>query len=349
MDMRLTTRWLGAVAVALVAGLTGLRGDVIGLENGSRLVGTVAGVAPGKVLLATDFAGVLALDASRIVHLETETPLNLAFTDGRRASGTLSAGETGAVLQTAEGVLPVADLKDVKAVWVEGQPDPTMPPPVCRTWQHELAMDVGGKSGNTRKFRAGGAVKSVLSGPEDRLMLYARAVQAEENDSTTEEEYIGGADYEHSLDTRHLWYARMEAETDDIEGVDLRLTTAGGYGFYFIKEENQSLRGRLGLQYRHEKYDTGDTEDDVAPEIGVRYEVALRTWLRLVSEVTYAPAFDDPSDYRIDHSTAVDIPLGTPKRWSLRLGITNTYNSVAPADSENLDTVYLARLVLKLP
>lgn len=349
--MRLRTRWLRAVAVAVAlgAGLTGLQADVVMLENGSRLVGTVEGIAPGKVLLATDFAGTLTLDAARIVHIRTETPVNIAFTDGRRVSGTLAAEETGAVVRTAEGSLPIADMKDVKAVWAEGQPDPTLPGQVRRTWRHELAVDLGGKSGSTRTFRAGGAVKSVLTGPDDRLTLYGRAVEAEENHSTTEEEYIGGGDYEHSFWKRHLWYARFEAEADDIEGIDLRTTTAGGYGYYFIKEDTQSLRGRLGLQYRHEKYDTSDTEDVLAPEIGASYEVALRSWLKLVSEITYAPAFDDPSNYRIDHTSALDIPLNGPKRWSLRLGITHTYNSIAPPGYENLDTVYLARLVLKLP
>jgi putative salt-induced outer membrane protein YdiY len=180
-------------------------------------------------------------------------------------------------------------------------------------------------------------------------MLYARGTKAEENHQETENETLGGVDFERTFRDRHLWYARGEIEQDDIEGLDLRTTTAGGYGYYFVKEPTQSLRGRVGLQYRHERYDTGLTEDTLAPEFGLRYEAALRTWAKLVSEVTYAPAFDRPSDYRLDHTTAVDIPLAAAKRWALRLGVTNSYNSIAVEDHDKLETLYLARLVLKLP
>jgi putative salt-induced outer membrane protein YdiY len=327
----------------------GAAADIVVLENGSRLVGTVVGIAPGKVVLVTDFAGVLTLDSTRIAGIHSATLLHVAFVDGNRVAGTLVAETAGTVLRTESGDLPIVALPPVKAVWPEGQPDPTLAPPPGRKWTHEVAVDLGGRTGNTHKVRLGGAARSVFSGPADSTALYLRGVLAEENGRETEDELIGGADYERSFTKRHIWYTRVEAERDDIEALDLRTTAAAGYGYYFIKQDPDLLRARAGVQYRHEDYQSGRTEDTLAPEFGGRYEVNLSTWARLVSEITYAPAFDDLSNYRVDHSTAVDIPLNSTKRWILRLGVTNSYNSTVPDDYDKLETTYMARLVLKLP
>ena len=347
--MRTGMRGVAAAATALWLVLGTAVADVVMLENGSRLVGRLAGLAPGKILWATDFAGILTLEAARVVDIRTEQPVHVAFEDGHQVTGNLAAAEVGAVLQTAAGPLPVVDLKGIKAVWNEGQPDPTQQPPPGRTWTHELSLNVSGKSGNSNTSRVGGSAKSVLAGPRDKTVLTLRGTHAEENEVDTENEVIGGADYERTFLKRQLWYARAEAERDTIEGVDLRLTGAGGYGYYFIRNEIRSLRGRLGLQYRHEDYASGREEDVLAPEFGLRLETPLRTWAKLISEVTYAPAFDEPSNYRLDHTSAVDIPLTASKRLSLRFEVRNTYNSAAEDEVDKLDTVYLARLVLKFP
>ncbi len=342
-----------AVVVALLAagwaGVVAVAADVVVLENGSRLVGTLVSIAPGKVVLNTDFAGPLTLESKRIVEIRAETRLHVAFADGRRVAGTLAAEPVGTVLRTEAGVLPIADLQAIQAVWPEGQPDPTLAPPPGRKWTHELAADIGGRSGNASKVRVGGAARSVLAGPDDKTALYLRGAMAEENGNETEDELIGGADYERAFTKRHMWYTRAELERDDIETLDLRSTAAGGYGYYFIKQAPDMLRGRVGVQYRREDYQSGRTEDTVAPEAGVRYEVSLKTWAVLVSEITYAPAFDDFANYRVDHSTSLDIPLSATKHLALRLGVTNSYNSTAPDSTERLDTTYMARLVLKLP
>jgi hypothetical protein len=114
------------------------------LENGSRLVGTLAGMAPGKILWATDFAGTVTLDAARVVDIRTDHPVHVAFEDGHRIAGDLAAAAAGAVLRTATETLPVADLKGIKAVWTEDQPDPTQLPPPGRAWTHELTLNLSG-------------------------------------------------------------------------------------------------------------------------------------------------------------------------------------------------------------
>jgi putative salt-induced outer membrane protein YdiY len=347
--MKLRCVWTAAVLAAWCAVAADVPTDVVVLANGSRLVGTVTGIAPGKIVLKTDFAGVLTLDSKLVVEMRAATQMHVAFADGRRVVGTLAAEAAGPVLRTESGPLPVADLQPVKAAWPEGQPDPTLAPPPARKWTHELALDVGGRTGNTRKTSLGGAVRSVLAGPDDKTALYARGVWAKENGTKTEDELLGGADYERVLTKRHTWYGRVEAEQDDIEALDLRTTAALGYGYYFIKQDPDMLRARVGLQYRHEDYQSGRTEDTVAAELGVRFERNLTSWAKLVSEITYAPAFDDLQDYRVDHCSSLDIPLGNTKHWTLRLGVLNSYNSTAADDRERLDTTYMARLVLKLP
>lgn len=351
--MKMRCVWATAVLAAWGIVAADAPADVVVLDNGARLVGKIASVATGKVVLNTDYAGTVTLESKRIVEITSATKLNVAFADGHRVAGTLAAAAGGPALRTDSGALPIADLQAVKAAWPEGQPDPTVAP--GRKWAHEVALDVTGKTGNSRKTRVGGSARSVLAGPDDKTALYLRGAWAKEDGKETENELIGGADYERNLSKRQSWYTRVEGEQDDIEGVDLRATAAAGYGYYFVKDDPNLLRARIGVQYRREEYQPdaadpdGRNEDTVAAELGLRYEKNLGTWARLVSEVTYAPAVDDIQNYRIDHSSALDIPLNNSKHLSLRLGVTNSYNSTAPDDKQRLDTTYMARLVMKLP
>ena len=62
------------------------------------------------------------------------------------------------------------------------------------------------------------------------------------------------------------------------------------------------------------------------------------------NDLTYVPAVDDFSNYRVVHDSGIEIPIGSSENWKLRLGILNEYQSETPAD-EKLDTSYYTRMI----
>ena len=325
-----------------------LLADKIYLTDGTVIVGQLQKIAASKASIQTSFAGELVIDQANITQIETTAPLTGVLTNEQRFQGNLQPGAASGQLQVAGSSAPIA-LDSVKALWAEGIADPTIPPPPPgREWSGEAYLDMSGKTGNTEKFYGGAGAKAVMTGPDDRLLMYIKGAYARENSVTNEKEYIAGADYEHSIaNTLNSWFVRAEMEKDEFSGIDLRTHVVAGYGYFFFKEEDTQLRFRIGLSYQRREFETGRNEDTYGLDLNLHYERRIDDWGTLVSDLTYTPGLDDIDDYRIYHETALDIPLLMQKPLSLRLGISNEYNNLVAEDVERLDTTYFAKLVYK--
>ena len=226
--------------------------------------------------------------------------------------------------------------------------DPTVVVVPGREWSGEIYADLSGKTGNTEKFNGGVGTSATLAGPQDKLRLYIGGKYERENGNTSTEEYLGGVDYESTIaGTNNSWYARYEIEKEETSGVKLRHELGLGYGYYFIKDDITQLRGRVGFTGKTKEYTTGDHDDSVGVEFALHFERKIEEWGKLVSDLTYQPAFDNINDYRIVHESALDIPMLIKVPLNLRIGIQNEYNSQVADGTERLETSYFAKIVYK--
>jgi putative salt-induced outer membrane protein YdiY len=311
--------------------------DTIVLDNGSRLVGKIVSLQQGKVSLETDFAGTLALPVERISSLQTDGALRFRLPDDKETEGTLAVQNGTARIQAADAAvqLPVSQI-DVAGPAGQDLPAKPLPAPKHK-WSYEVNTNFRGKSGNTDSKELGFGAAALRKSDSDRLRLYAAWNRDEKNGTKTEDEMLGGVDYERELNERFSWYARTELERDDIELISLRATVAGGLGYYLIKNQVRELRFRSGLQYQRESYDYDAADKDaIGMEFGVRHCWNIGDWGKLVNDVTYSAAFEDWQDYRIVHESSLDIALAESQLWKLRLAAPGT---------EELDTTYFLKLV----
>jgi hypothetical protein len=61
--------------------------DVVTLTDGSRVLGTVQRLQDGKLIMETQFAGTLEIDASLIETIATDAPVNVGVDTGDRLVG----------------------------------------------------------------------------------------------------------------------------------------------------------------------------------------------------------------------------------------------------------------------
>lgn len=320
--------------------------DTIELDNGSRLVGEVTAVRQGKITLKTDFAGNLSIPLGRVVSLQTDGPLRVAVAERGEAVGPVIL--TGGQIEVRDPAAPlVATAAELLAAGPADQPlvvGPPPPPPP--RWGFEGSVSYRAKSGNTNNSRLHLGTVAEKKWAKERLKLHATWVQAENNYKESENEMIGGADFERQLNERFLWYARTELERDSIEEISLRTTLAAGFGWYAVRNEHRELRLRAGLQYRREAYSNDEpTNNSFGLELGARHAWQIAPWGKMVNEFVYSSSFDDWANYRIVHESSLDFPLAKSKYWLLRLGLSHEYNSVVATKIEQLDTTYFLRLV----
>ena len=327
---------LAAVAAVVSAGW--LSADQITLTDQSVIRGTVKSIQGGKAVVKTDFAGDLTISQDKILKITTDSAVTVVRKDkpAEKVNGTITA--PAGTQQINAVALPMAD---IAYLWAAGMPDPTLPkPPEGRKWSGEASLDIVGKTGNTEKFNGGAGVKATLAGPADKLLLYANATYDRENGVTNTKKYIAGADYEQKIaGTKNSWYARVEFEQQTTSGLRLREEAAVGYGYYFIDEERTQLRARVGLTAKSRKFVDGSHNDSMGAEAGLHYEQKIDEWGTWVTDLTYPPAREN------FHESSLDIPMLMKKPLSLRLGISNEYNSRVADGLERLETNYFVKLV----
>lgn len=355
--MKHSLRWNCACSLLLLSAAF-VSADVIVTSDGSRLVGTIEQWADGTVVLDTEFAGRLKIDAGKIKSITTEGRLNVEFTSGDRLVGTLTSEsrQNETVMHTELGEIPIAPER-IKAAWRVGADSPDVIALKQKMEQAQEALkprwtttlEVGGsmREGNidTKKIR--GRFDLQRKTDQDLLKFFLAVHFAEQDDLRTENEYKGGIWYENQLDERQFWYTRTELEFDEFENLDLRATASAGLGRYWLKQPERELKTSAGLGYRHEAFNTGRTTGQAVIDLALNYRVDLAPWVQLTHSGLFSPAIEDFGDYRLDFDTAFVFPF-KQENWKLKLGMTNQYSSNPQPGIVRLDNTYYANVVLEL-
>ncbi|MFM1547771.1 MAG: YdiY family protein [Lentisphaeria bacterium] len=323
--------------------------DMVRIEDGSVLHGTVVGVDGEVVHIHTSFGGVIKVSAGQVVGLSISKERFYSLQSGSTLLGRLEKTPDRTTIETSNGTVVISG-DTISGSWGKDEESPKVLAMKAelsgklRQWKFDVGVDIAGKTGNSERISTGGSVNAILQGPTDKLHLSGRGNRTKENDVLSTKEAYGSIDYETLIKGNNSWYVRMGMEYDVIELLDLRTTAALGWGYYFHNQSDRHLRGRLGLQYKHESFNDDRTESSPGLDIGLSHKARLGT-TALVTDVTATPAFDDFNRYQIKHATNWDIPL-PQENWKLQLGIRDDYNSMPVAGVKRLDISYFATLVM---
>ena len=355
--MRKTGILLAAITACLMTAKPSLA-DVVFTSDGSKLVGKIEFLGGDKLILVTEIAGRLEIDASKVVAIAADEAITVEFESGDRLVGTIDVADdlAASVMHTALGDVPISPAQ-VTAAWPPGADSPevlALREEVEKTRKEltpdwTVTLEAGGimKEGNSETLDAQGRFDVIRKTKNDLLNLYLAAEYSEQDDKRSKNEYRGGIKYENMFSERAFWYARVEMEFDEFENLDLRSTAAAGAGYYWLKKPEHEFKNRGGVGYRHESYDNGDSSDEAVLDLGYDYRVDVAPWLQFKHAVTYSPDFEEFDDYRLDVDTALLMPLKSDN-LKLKLGMRNEYNSRPQGDNERLDNTYYANLVLEL-
>jgi len=183
--------------------------------------------------------------------------------------------------------------------------------------------------------------------------LYA---YGETDDEVSEENSKAEGQYNRLLSERVYLYLNGKAERDDIAMLDYRVLAGPGAGCYLVKEDDHSLKIEAGVSYLGEKLTYTDTADDAATETVEREETtALRVMERYEGKlgqakvwqsIEYLPETDDPEVYLLAAEAGIETLV--TDLLSLRVAVTDKYDSDPAPDTKENDVTIRASLVLSL-
>ncbi len=91
-----------AVALAVLIGSTSVA-DVVTTSDGSRIVGNVVQIADGTLVILTEIAGKLEIDASKVTSISTDRSVHVAVESGDTLVGLMEASGGGSVVRSKLG------------------------------------------------------------------------------------------------------------------------------------------------------------------------------------------------------------------------------------------------------
>lgn len=336
-------------ALALVLAHSVRAADRVELTDGSVVLGKLLSAEAGKLKFETAFAGTIEIAQDKVRGFSTDEAVNVELAAGSTVLGQVALTDAGITVVTANGQVSAPTAK-VAAVWRAGQDSPAtrqfkeQVAKAQRKWAYEASVAISGRTGASEKFGAAFGFKATLASAQDKLIFALAAERAEDNGAKTADRQFGSVDYSSFYSADNGWYVRTSLEKDKIKSLDLRSSSAFGFGRRLIKNDKQDLEFRFGINYLYDSYSNGTSFTSPGLDVTFLHSYQFSN-SKLTNMVNYTPAFKEFTNYRLHHESALELPLGA-SLWKLKLGLANDYLSIPPARVERLDTTYFTSLIL---
>lgn len=287
--------------------------DTVWLKSGDRLSGKIKLYDSGKLLLGTDFAGVITIEGSKISRVESAQDLMVRFKQGgEQLFHGLQAGEPGQVGLDGSAPGSVA----LAGVW---QVVPHRPK--TKTWRWSGNVDVGVDQKRAEKDtdKVDVRAKTVVRNLYWRNTLEGEYHREVKDASVTTDNY----NLEYALDRfwgeHWFWQGRLEYWRDEVDTLKVERDVATGPGYQFWDDETGAF-SLTALIYRSELELTYPEKLNVnSSALGWDYKNFLSAKrLELFSDGTYQKMME-----KMDSEYLYDIDTISRGRLGLRYKVTS--------------------------
>ena len=199
----------------------------------------------------------------------------------------------------------------------------------------------------TRKHSACAWGEHPTQTQQSKLNLEARYNQASAEGIKTQDNALGEIRHDWLLgESRWSLFTIGSIEYDEFRAFDARAAASGGVGYRLIDGEATTLTGRVGSGVSHE---IGGPNDEYVPEadFGLDFEHQLTRRQKIVAKTDYFPEWGEYEDFRLQTDVGWEILLDEEANLSLKLALTDRYDSTPEGRVAN-DINYSLLMLWKL-
>ena len=218
--------------------------DVVHFKNGDRLSGKVISTEDGKVVIASDAAGELTLDAGQIAKVETSAEL-------------AAAAAATEVEKTVAAVTPAPEKK--------------------RNWESHVTFNSTFSKGNTESELIQLLADYKLTRDRQRYKAKIQSTREEKDSVTTKELDRLDLGYNYLFADRWFFALNGQFERDPIARIDRKSTISPAIGYDLYNSDTVTLNVQLGGGYTSEKTPTG-TESGSLVDWRLEYKQDFPAW-----------------------------------------------------------------------
>jgi hypothetical protein len=231
--------------------------DVILLDNGSKILGTISSVRDGVVVVETDFAGTLSIDLETVHSMLTQGSLVVQLEDGTIVRDKpISIENDQFMIITDSGEQLDYSMSDILLV----NPEP---------WELGDGYKASGlinfawalERGNSETDELDFRLEAYWRSLKDRYTILSNGEIDKANGLKSADNSRLVGKYDYFLENDNYVGGRIGAERDEFQDLDLRTFIGPYYGRQFYEEPILTLSGDLGLSYVTEDFITAEDQE----------------------------------------------------------------------------------------
>ena len=330
-------------SVILAASLVALAGwalpgptaaDEIMLENGSRIVGTVTGLAGEDLTIASDYAKPIMIKKDKVTRITTDAPLELHLNNGEVLKGRLRTGNDGRFLVDRE--------PGREAIGIDWREVAAINPPPVKQWQGSVGLAGNYQTGNTDRSALSFGAEAVRRGERDRFGIRLLYGIAEEDSVMTSRSAFGALKYDYFFTKNFYGYLGVELLNDKFKDLNLRAVVGPGVGYQLWDDPVKALGLEAGIAYFSEDLRQGEDKRWLTARLAGNLMYRFSSLLVFTDQLVLYPSLESFSDFKLRNEAALATALGSG--WSLKLANILDYDNHPPAGVKKTDSNFIVGL-----
>lgn len=310
--LRMITRFppLLLFLILLVEPVQAKRHDVVVMKNGDRITGEVKKLERGILYVEPEYvSSAFGVDWFQVATIKSTAGFQVVMNNGDRAAGTI---EKVAADRAPDGDFKIRNgehevsVSGNSVVNIEAQQ---------KSFLRQLkgAVDLGYNftSGNDQTQVSSDLNATYLSTEWSTGASFTSSFSGQSNASKTN--LINVSTFvERFLGSNSSVVGLGDFLHSSQQQLNLRTTLGGGYGHYWVRTNETSLRGLFGAVYTHESFQStaaNPTQQNIEALLGVQYQLFQFSRYSLLSELSVFPGLSDIGRVRTTTKTTFSIKL----------------------------------------
>ena len=278
--------------------------DEILLDNGDRITGQLVQMVEGKLVIKTDYAGQITVQAEKVERLTTNKPMETTLIDGSRLKAKVfyKASETEQIPSEKETSPEEINIANVKAI------DSKAKPTVRITSRANFGLTNERGNTDTDQYRIDAEL--IARTQKHRFTIGGELNKEKARRETTVSNWKAYGKYDYFIKPKWFLYASSLLENDKFADLDLRTTLGAGGGHQFFESEKLNLMASAGVAYINENFIVAEDEEFPGAQWIIRYDqFFFNKSVQLFHSNNGYISFDDTSNWLINTRQGLRFPL----------------------------------------
>jgi putative salt-induced outer membrane protein YdiY len=309
------------------------RHDIIIMKNGDRLTGEVKRLEQGVLYVQTDyFSGSVGLDWLQVEKVESKATFQIVLSDGKRLIGTISKVESRAapgkdVIVSADGIEVPIPATDV--VQIDSQKQS-----FWRQLKGSINLGYNYTSGNNQSSLSSAADAEYDTAHWAAGSSYTASYSGQTGGTSTNLFEVQSF-AQRFLNRNSLLLGITDFLHSSQQDLELRSTLGGGYGRYFIRNNQVQWKWLIGTDFTRASYQSGQaqpTQQNAELLLGTEYDLFHFDRYTLQAQLLVFPGISDAGRVRFTTNDTFGIKLSN--NFRLNFSFWDNFDSRPPLNAK---------------